>query len=190
MTDDLKQIWQAEGAAETFTNPEEFMKRSTGFERTIRRRNLLEYAAGVLLLCIEVPAFLLFAAAGQALMAGAMVLMFVGTLAAMWNLHLRASTLRRRPEQDCRSHLIAQYRRQVEALRTVPLWYIGPLLPGVLGVYGTVAIKAIGVRPVGEIIENIGLPLGGTLAFFGFVIWLNLRAAKALQRQAEELEAA
>ena len=32
--------------------------------------------------------------------------------------------------------------------------------------------------------------LSAPLAFFGFVIWLNLRAAKALQRQAEELEQA
>ena len=55
MTDDLKQIWQAEGAAETFTKPENLMDRSSTFERKIRRRNILEYAAGVLVLLAQFP---------------------------------------------------------------------------------------------------------------------------------------
>ena len=190
MTDDLKQIWQAEGAAETFTKPENLMDRSSTFERKIRRRNILEYAAGVLVLLASVPTCLMFAGMGEWLLAGSMGLMVPATLFVLWNLHRRASNLARRPEEDCRSHLSAQYRRQAEALRKVPLWYVAPFVPSVLGVYGTVAIKAMGVRPAAEIIERIGLPLGARLAFFGFVIWLNLRAAKALQRQAEELEQA
>ena len=97
MADDLQNIWCATSAPHGFTDPADLAKRTTGFERTIRRRNFIEYAAGVLLLCIEVPAFVMFASAGEPLMAGAMVLMFVGTLAVMWNLHRRASMLRRRP---------------------------------------------------------------------------------------------
>jgi len=189
MTNDLQHIWQAEGAAQTFTNPEELQKRSTGFERTIRRRNLIEYAAGALLLCLEVPAFVMFAMTGEPLMAGAMVLMLLGTLAVLWNLHRRASTQARRPEEDCRSHLVSQYRRQAEALRAAPWWYIGPLLPGVLGAYGTVAFKAIGEADAWDILTEMGPPFGATIAFFGFVIWLNLRAARSLQKQADALEA-
>ncbi|GAB5347590.1 hypothetical protein [Alteriqipengyuania sp. 357] len=190
MTDDLRHIWQAESAAQTFTDPEELVRRSTGFERTIRRRNLIEYVAGALLLCLEVPAFVMFVAIGEPMMAGAMVLMALGTLLVLWNQYKRASMQRRRPEEDCRSHLVSQYRRQAEALRTVPLWYIGPLLPGVLGVYGTVVFKAIGEVDAWDILAEMGPPFGATLAFFGFVIWLNLRAARSLRRQAEELEAA
>ena len=190
MTDDLKQIWQANAAAETFTNPENLMTRSSAFERKIRLRNLLEYAAGALVLLVSVPTCLMFAGLGEWLLAGSMGLMVPATLFVMWNLHHRASNLARRPEEDCRSHLSAQYRRQAEALRKVPMWYVAPFLPSVLGVYGTVAIKAMGVRPAAEIVERIGLPLAATLAFFGFVIWLNLRAARKLAAQAKALEEA
>lgn len=190
MTDDLQNLWRTDGAQDSFTNPEDLVNRSTAFERTIRRRNLIEYAAGVLLLCLEVPAFVMFAVSGEPLMAGAMVLMFVGTLVVLWNLYKRASMQRRRPEEDCRSHLVAQYRRQADALRTVPLWYIGPLLPGVLGVYGAVTFKALGKVPPSEILVEMGRPLGITLAFFAFVIWLNLRTARSLERKVEALEKA
>ena len=189
MTDDLQKLWHADAAAGSFTDPTRLEKRRTGFERTIRRRNLIEYAAGALLLCLEVPAFVMFATTGEPLMAGAMVLMLLGTLWVLWNMYRRASMERRRPEEDCRSHLVAQYRRQADALRTVPMWYIGPLLPGVLGVYGTVAFKAIGEVDAWDILTEMGPPFGATLAFFGFVIWLNQRAARSLQRRAEELEA-
>jgi hypothetical protein len=70
------------------------------------------------------------------------------------------------------------------------MWYIGPLLPGVLGVYGTVALKAIGKVDAWDILAEMGPPFGATLAFFAFVIWLNQRAARSLRRQADELEAA
>tara|TARA_B100000678_G_scaffold118826_1_gene99690 strand:- start:3104 stop:3676 length:573 start_codon:yes stop_codon:yes gene_type:complete len=189
MIDDLQHIWRAEGSAETFTNPEDLMDRTSTFERTVRRRNFIEYAAGILLLCLEVPAIAMFAMMGEPMMAGAMVLMLIGTAAVLWSLRKRASAEKRRPEEDCRSHLISQYRRQANALRKVPLWYIGPLLPGVLGVYGTVAVKAIGKVDAWDILTEMGPPFFATLAFFGFVIWLNLRAARSLQRQAEELEA-
>ena len=190
MPNDLQNIWRAESSADTFTNPEDLVKRTTQFERKVRRRNLIEYAAGALLLCFEVPAFIMFLMMGEPMMAGAMVLMFLGTLWVLWNQYKRASMERRRPEEDCRSHLASQYRRQAEALRTVPMWYIAPLLPGVLGVYGTVMFKAIGKVDAWDIFMKMGPLLGATLAFFGFVIWLNLRAARSLQKQAEELEAA
>ncbi|MEL7728440.1 hypothetical protein AAG612_02765 [Citromicrobium bathyomarinum] len=189
MANDLQHIWRTDDAPRSFTRPEDLVKRSTRFERTIRRRNFIEYVAGALLLCLEVPAFIMFVMMGEPLMAGAMVLMLLGTLWVLWNQYTRASMQRRRPEEDCRSHLVSQYRRQADALRTVPMWYIGPLLPGVLGVYGTVAFKAIGEVDAWDILTEMGPPFGATLAFFGFVIWLNQRAARSLQRRAEELEA-
>ena len=119
-----------------------------------------------------------------------MVLTLIGTAVVLWNLHARASAEKRHPEEDCRSHLVAQYRRQADALRKVPLWYIGPLLPGVLGVYGTVGFKTLGKVDASEILIEVGRPLGITLVFFAFVIWLNLRAARWLERKVEALEEA
>ena len=190
MTDELRTIWQADGKPDSFTRPEDLMNRSSAFERKVRIRNIAEYAAGAIVIAGACWMAAMFVGMGELAMAGAMVLTVLGACAVMWNLHARASAEKRRPEEDCRAHLIAQHRRQADALRKVPLWYIGPLLPGVLGVYGTVAIKAIGVEPWSEILANIGGPLAATLGFFGFVIWLNLRAAHSLQKQADALAAA
>lgn len=190
MANDLQHIWRADSGPGTFTNPEDLMHRSTAFERTIRRRNIVEYAAGALIVLLATPAAVLFVTMGEPWLAISLGLTAAGAAIVMWNLHRRASAQKRRPEEDCRNHLVAQHRRQAEALRKVPLWYIGPLLPGVLGVYATVASKAVGQVDTWEIVTEIGRPLGITLAFFGFVIWLNLRAARKLERQVEELEAA
>ena len=190
MANDLQQIWCAGSGADTFTNPEDFMDRSSAFERKIRRRNILEYAAGALIVLVAAPMAIMFANMGLPGMAISMGLTLIGALVVMWNLHHRASAEKHRPEEDCRSHLIAQHRRQADALRKVPLWYIGPLLPGVLGVYLSVALRAVGQVDAWDILVEIGRPLGLTLAFFAFVIWLNLRAARKLERQVEELEAA
>ena len=190
MTDSLQQLWHTDEGVEAFTDPARLAKRSTAFERTIRRRNLVEYAAAALLLCLEVPATIMFFAIGEPVMAGAMALMMCGTVFVAWSLYRRASSQAHRPEEDCRTHLQVQYRRQADALRTVPLWYIGPLLPGVLGIYGTVALEAIGKVDAWTVLAKLGGPLAATLAFFGFVIWLNLRAAQKLAAQAKALEEA
>ena len=72
----------------------------------------------------------------------------------------------------------------------VPLWYIGPLIPGVLGVYATAGFMAAGQVDLWDLVVHVGAPLAATLAFFGFVIWLNLRAARKLAAQAKALEEA
>ncbi len=190
MTDNLQTLWHAQNAADTFTQPGDLMDRTSTFERQVRRRNLIEYAAGGFVLAISIPAAVLFASIGITGMALSMALVALGVLVVLWNLHRRASAEMRRPEVECRTHLLAQYRRQADALRKVPLWYIGPLIPGVLGVYATVAFMAVGQVGVWDIAEHIGLPLAATLAFFGFVVWLNLRAARKLDEQAKALEGA
>ena len=190
MANDLQQIWRAESTANTFTNPEDLMDRTSAFERKVRRRNLIEYAAGGLIMLVGTPAAVMLGLIGEPGLASSVMLVVIGTGLILWNLHRRASTEKRLPEDDCRSHLRRQYQRQADSLRKVPQWYIGPLLPGVLGIYGTIALKAVGRVDAWEILTEVGRPLGFTLVFFGIVIWLNLRAARSLQRQAEELEAA
>ena len=190
MTDNLQTLWHAQAADTAFTQPEDLMERTSSFERQVRRRNRLEYFAGGFVIALTIPLVVLFVGIGLMGMAVSMALVAIGVLVVLWNLHRRASAEVRRPEEECRTHLLTQYRRQADALRKVPLWYIGPLVPGVLGVYTTVGFMALGQADAWDIAENIGVPLAATLAFFGFVIWLNLRAARKLAEQAEELEGA
>ena len=190
MNDNLQTLWHAQAADNAFTQPEDLMARTSSFERQVRRRNVIEYLAGGFVLALTIPLVVLFASIGITGMAVSMGLVALGVAVVLWNLHRRASAEVRRPEEECRTHLLAQYRRQADALRKVPLWYIGPLIPGVLGVYATVAFMAVGQAGVWDMAEHIGLPLAATLAFFGFVIWLNLRAARKLAEQASDLESA
>ncbi|MAK99405.1 MAG: hypothetical protein CL803_07850 [Citromicrobium sp.] len=190
MTDNLQTLWHAQAAENAFTQPDDLMQRTSSFERQMRRRNLIEYLAGGFVLALSIPAAVLFASIGLTGMALSMALVALGVVVVLWNLRHRASAEVRRPEEECRTHLLAQYRRQADALRKVPLWYIGPLIPGVLGVYATVGFMAAGQVDLWDLVVHVGAPLAATLAFFGFVIWLNLRAARKLAAQAKALEEA
>ncbi|MEL7689643.1 hypothetical protein [Citromicrobium bathyomarinum] len=190
MTDNLQTLWHAHAAENAFTQPEDLMNRTSSFERQVRRRNVIEYLAGALVIALTIPMVALFVSIGFTGMALSMALVALGVIIVLWNLRRRASAEVRRPEVECRTHLLAQYRRQADALRKVPLWYIGPLIPGVLAVYATIGLRAVGQVEAWDIVRNLGIPLAATLAFFGFVIWLNLRAARKLAEQAKALDEA
>ena len=102
------------------------------FARTIRRRNALEYAAGVLVLAgcvgIAVALPLLSARVGAILLAA-------GIIIVLWQLHRRASPLD--PAREGGMMSITDFRRrelerQRDALASVFTWYLLPLIPGAM----------------------------------------------------------
>ena len=183
MTDDFTNKWRGEDAGAHFTDPARLEGKASLFERRVTRRNRIEYAAGVLVIGMFGAGAIGAADAGKWDFAAMLTLTVIGTLVLMWNLHRRGSNLDRRLERDSMSHIRAQYSRQIAALRSVPAWYIGPLVPGVVGIYGLTAFHAAKVTGWGAAIEKLGPLLGGTLAFFAFVIWINLKAAQKLERE-------
>ena len=70
--------------------------------------------------------------------------------------------------------------RQHRVLRAVPLWYLGPFVPGML------------VLGVARWSTHPGAAAGGLVGMalvFGFVWWMNIKGGQSLARQAGEVEA-
>ncbi len=188
MSNSLPSAWRQCAADAAFPDAGICAIRATRFERTIRRRNAIEYIAGVAVIALFAVGALWTLSLGLWDFAAACLMVLGGTIFVLWQLHRSGSFRERRPEQSCREHLRNQLVRQRELLRRVPLWYLAPLVPGIGAVYGfTVSRVAsrIGWLPA---LEGVWAPLAGTVAFFGFVAWLNLFAARRLDREIRALD--
>ena len=189
MTEPLSALWSGDAVDARFTDPAALERKRTEFERRVRRRNLIEYLAGGLV----IPAFAgvawLTAQMGEVVMTLGWMLAIAGVVVVLTALYHRAGNLPHRPEADCRSHLRAQLEHQRQALASVPRWYLAPLVPGVLLVLvGSVLPVA---RDAGWIAALIAfaLPAVVVTAVFAGIAWLNRRAARALEAAIAALDA-
>lgn len=180
--------WTKAASTADFTDPARLAHYTTRFERSIRRRNAIEYAAGALV----VAAFSL--AGAQAAIFGlwpfalALWLTVAGTLYVIWKLRRDGSVEPAPSELPCREHLRSQLERQRRLLRAVPRWYLAPLAPGIVGIYGLVIAGVARNHGLMVALEGVWLPLVATAGFFGFVAWLNFAAAKRIERQIHALD--
>lgn len=181
--------WQLNTPKTSFTDPAQCAARAHSFDRRIRLRNMIEYAAGAFVLLLfgglAIAAFI----KGEALIGGSAVLTFAGVCVVLWQLQRRASVCERHPEQPCLDHLQAQYRRQYTALRAVPVWYLGPLVPGVALFY--LAIAAGVARKTGwpVALEGLLVPLCINFGLFGAIALANWIAARSLKRELDAMSA-
>ncbi len=186
MNDDrAKQAWQ--GSVEIAGAPplEEVRKGANKFYRYVKWRNLIEYAA-----CVVVVAGFtshVFTLPNPLQKIGS-VLIVLATFYVAWQLHRRASAVP--PEAAGTMPLLlfarAQMVRQRDALRSIFGWYIAPFLPG-LAVFmsGTMLEKraTVGLGPI----DAAGSAV--ILAVFAAVWWLNQLGAQRLQRHINEIDA-
>lgn len=174
MTDfDPQSLWQSQTEETVPMTLDQLQTRARRFDRTISRRNLIEYAAVVFV----VIAFAAIAAmGGEVLIRVGAISVAVGALIVAWQLRRRASV--QPPSAVLGAAPVAQaYRdalsRQRDALASVWVWYLLPLLPGlVLMSWGRWST------------------LLATLAVFGGIGWLNTHAARRLDRKVQALDAA
>jgi peptidoglycan/LPS O-acetylase OafA/YrhL len=131
--DPLKATWLSQSVEQTQMTAIDLAAAATRFERKVRRRNLIEYAAGAVLIPLMVAAAL-FGHFGW-MMRTAAAMSLVGVIFVLWQLHRRGSP-GRAPSGGSAESLLAFQRaelvRQRDALRSVPLWYLLPLVPGFL----------------------------------------------------------
>ena len=189
MTNDPRSFWTAEPVSAQFSDPAVVTLRATRFSRTVRRRNLIEGAAGVLVIGLFGAGTFAAASIGEWAFAGAGAMVVAGAVFILWHLFRHGSNLARRPEDDCRSHLLGQLARQRDLLRRVPFWYLAPLLPGVCAVYGITAFKVAETQSWETALGGVWQPFLATMAFFAFVGVLNLWAARRLSREIGAIEA-
>ncbi|WP_324827433.1 hypothetical protein [Qipengyuania zhejiangensis] len=188
MTDTHTTFWTGREQDAAFSSPAACESRATRFERTIRRRNILEYAAAALM----IPCFagLAGVAAWHAewMFAGASLACLAAIVFVVAKLMRDGANLERKPEVSCRDHLRIQYKRQRDLLRSVPRWYLGPLGFGIASFFAVVVSKVAEERGIGPALDGIWVPLGGTIIFFLFVGLINLWAARMLDRQIQQLD--
>lgn len=158
----------------------EVHEKATTFQRRVRVRNWIEYVAAVFV----VSSFGRYAFTMPDLLGrlGA-ALVVAGVLVIVWQLHRRGSA---RPVPDASAGSAALHRaelvRQREALKSVPLWYLAPMTPGL--VLMLLAKPLSGQTSWGE--ASIAFAICG--AVFGFVWWLNGQGARRIQAAIDELD--
>lgn len=188
-------LWQqGSGEPPRFT-PEEFRGRMSGFERTIRRRNMREYAAAALVMGIFAyyawifPTLILRAGCG---------LIIASTVYVAYQLHRRAASRHAPAEmgmRNCVDFQRSELERQRDALKAVWSWYLLPFLPGM-----TVFLAGLS-QFTKSMTEGAGRPFHTAAALAGFslvagcvaavfvLIWmLNKRTAEKLQKQIDDLD--
>lgn len=173
-------LWTAAEGDAAFSDPAACAERASAFERQIARRNRRERYAGLIQLPFWGALAAFFLWEGETLIAASVLLIFGGVVAVLRNLAQRAGTLDPQPEEPCLIHLERQYRRQLVALRSVPAWYIGPLVPGVLAFYAAVAAGVAEARGWSAALEGMALPFAVTFGLFAAVILLNRLAARSI----------
>ena len=162
----------------------EIRSKATKFERQIRRRNLLEYGAAV----IVVGAFsrLVWIGQHELVRAGA-ALIVLATLYVVYRIH-RDGSVTAMPEDlaltTCRDFHRGQLVRHRDLLRSIWMWYLLPFVPGLL-----VLLIGRAAADPGRASRVVMSAMISVLVFLG-IGWLNQRAARKLDREIEALERA
>lgn len=186
--DPLSRLWKEQDMTTTTIDPRAVAARAERFGSRIRSRNLIEYAVGaavaVFFAAVALGAFGSLADPLADLVhrigAGAIV---VGVIVMAWQLHARAAAPPAPEAAPTLAYHLVALRRQRDALRSAWAWYVGPLVPGM-------ALLFIGIGMVpGANLPVLALIVAVALTVLGVVAWLNLMAARALEREIAALEA-
>lgn len=186
MSIDPMTLWQEQQMEVASYDPADLQARSRRLARQIRQRNLLEYVgAAVASLFFLLGALGLIGAQAPGL-AGILMriasAVLVGGLAVVaWQIHRRASAGASAPAiVNGLGFYVAELRRQRDALHAAGLWYIGPLVPGMVLFYIAAFLGT------GEPLWTAAAAGGTALLFLG-IVWLNRGAARRLGREIEQL---
>jgi len=180
-SNDIKQLWLGQETANVGFTLEELRHRDEKFRRRVRNRNLREYLAAAFV--VPVFAFYIWFFPNPLMKAGS-VLVILGTLFVVWQLHRRGSA-RKPPLEASLLDLMEFHRRELarqrDALRSVWLWYLAPLVPGL-------ALTLFGVYRQSGRSNALMLTIALAVLVFAATWLLNRWGAARLQRRIEALE--
>jgi len=185
--EELRDLWRLDPEEDDVTVDMTAIRQAAlDFDRTIARRNLREVFAGG----VVVAAFAAMAVtAGAVPQAVGFALIAVGGAVVTYNM-VRLGTLAEADPSsatgDYLQTLEANYRYQADLLRRVPVWYVGPLVPGYAVHVGVRLWETWGSGLV-DTLMLAGVPTVVGLLVGAGVIWLNRRAATELDAKADAL---
>ena len=185
MSDDkfIRELWAGQEAGGFAMPLDEVRRRAGRFQRTVRLRNMTEYAAAVLV--IGIFGWMAVVIPEPVVKAGC-ALVAAGAVYVCWKLHTlarAAGAARMDAALDLTAFHRAELMRQRAALATVWRWYLAPFVPGMIVFQAGVAFTPDNPAPLAAklVILLIGLGLSG--AIFAVIWWLNARAARALDAE-------
>jgi hypothetical protein len=184
--DNLRNLWQSQNVENTPMTLEQIRQKARSYQRKIRRRNAVEYAA--IAATSVFFAWTIFRIPLAGMRVGAALCILGGWYVA-YQLHRRAWP-RIAPADLALANCTEVYRgelvRQRDFLREIWRWYLGPLIPGLAWL-----IAAAGAANPGRLPHVwpflAGYALAIALAFF-LIGRMNLKAAGKLQERIEELD--
>jgi hypothetical protein len=185
--DDPMQVWQNQPVESVSMSVEEIRNKALKFEGRIRWRNKRETIAA--LVAIGIFIFYIVKFPSPAARTGS-ALVIAGLIYVIWRMNGMAAPATT-PVSMGFDTWVGFHRRELErqrdALRSIWRWYLLPMLPGIL-------VFSLGViLPKMHRLADVwrAAPFSLMLvAFFWFVIQANLRGARRLQEQIDELDRA
>jgi hypothetical protein len=184
-TNGMSALWKTQAVMPRMLPTDEIRRRHAALERRVGRRNLIEYLTAALMLVGVAGLVLLDLRLGR-FGAGSigLILLGIGGVLMMWQLHRRTGG---RAAIDGIQPSIDAYRktltRERDALASVPRWYIGPMIPGMVTIYAGAFLDL----PPGGRLFVIALAAATALAM-AWVIRINRRGAQAIDAELESHE--
>jgi hypothetical protein len=183
---DPQTLWRSQATEHAPMTLAQIHDKAKAFQARIRRRNVVEYVACVVVIAGFTPVLLI--RDSWMMQVGALLIMTATAFVAS-QLHQRGSAQR---VPDGGAALIASYRqeliRQRDALRSVGVWYLAPFLPGLgLLMLGRWFQWHASGRSLG--LDHLIIALSEGIVVLVFVVlWLvNQRAANRIQKRIDEL---
>lgn len=186
---DLRSLWQTMPVETVSVSMEEMRAKTNAFRKRIRRRNFIEYAATAVVV-IVLGWYATWPSRAGMMWPISNGLIIVGMLFVALNLHRRARAMA--PPVAASAHSLIDFQRnelmrQRDALRTVWLWYILPVVPGIVLWFIAVGIDMTARHPERALFALGGAAVVVTLVFT-IIILLNLLGAARLQRMIEDID--
>jgi hypothetical protein len=191
---ELMELWRSQPAPADGLDLEVLMARSTTFTRQIRHRNLREWGAALL---VGLGFTVLGVTSTDAALRLSCALSVAGAVLVSWVLARRGREQPLPLEATSLEHLRVHRENlaiQEKLLRSVPRWYIAPLMPGLL-LFDVANFMDLHANPAHR--RPSGLSLAVELIAFGLQVglvavigWANHVAARKLGEELRALDAA
>jgi len=183
---DPQKLWQSQATEHDAMTIAEIHEKARVFQGRIRRRNIMEYVAGVVVLAGFLPVLLY---RGSWMMQVGAGLTMAATVFVVWQIRQRGSG---RPVPEAGEALIGFHRRELirqrNALRTVGAWYIAPFVPGMAMILSGRWFQLHAAHRSVRLDHLLILSAGALVTLVMLGIWqLNERGAKRLDKQIEKL---